>query len=382
LICDLFENWNVFKRRFCEEFANCSETEVDAYKLITRRAFPFDGIEKITRNIGRTKIVPDMLLYSERKREIVLIENKIFSGEGYRQTEEYASPEYAESIKSVLPNMNSAKLKYWFMTLDDDKPVSEQFMHKKWPKMVITCCENWREIEDARLRILTGDLYARAAEYEECPSPRADESLEAYIKEHRKHWNTSRILFGRFWNLVVSEIKNKYPKINFELSSSHNMTGEQLHCIAFCDRWKRGDVSSGSLDEPFLQNEEKDCFNIHVELTWVAIETDMKLTIHYETNPYRTRSELESTCTQAFIEHYKKRREHFKSILHKEIHRRNSECQYSWHPTNYPLEIAKCKLSIAQSFTEIKNKYEKQFEAAYEMIESTLIRWNQISNLM
>jgi hypothetical protein len=33
LICDLFENWNVFKRRFCEEFANCSETEVDAYKL-------------------------------------------------------------------------------------------------------------------------------------------------------------------------------------------------------------------------------------------------------------------------------------------------------------------------------------------------------------
>ena len=53
---------------------------------------------------GRKKDVPDLILFSNKKQKVLLIENKVFSCEGWEQTKRYASDEFKKNfLENAVP---------------------------------------------------------------------------------------------------------------------------------------------------------------------------------------------------------------------------------------------------------------------------------------
>ena len=89
-----------FRNQFCRAISNNKTNIYDSAdaKIYTRNVF---NVESTNENGGRSKIVPDILFVAPSQNVIVIIENKIFSDEGFKQTLAYSSIEFQNELIKI-----------------------------------------------------------------------------------------------------------------------------------------------------------------------------------------------------------------------------------------------------------------------------------------
>lgn len=352
LVKNAFDNNQEFKRNFCKFFANDVS---DDFILSVRNSRTYIKLTE------RKTEIPDMLLYSRQKSEIILIENKIFSFEGYKQTERYSSPDFIGIVKKNL-NMPNAKFdKFFYVTLDGKKAKSSRFQSIKWSEMILKCTENV-EFLDPRLTILMRDLVSRSKHYLDFKNPIAETTFIEYFKTCSK-WVTHYRALECFFNDILDKLGSDYP-FQIEFSSANNANGEQLLIVLYNTAWNGTDITLNpasdvtSIDETFR--------NIHIELNWTPLLNKISLFIHYETNPYKTQKEFNDLDSRK-IEQFRKHREVFQREMYKHV-------PPDWQKIGRELTIIKTDLPINETIThqDIETWLLNEVKTAYDCITETL----------
>ncbi|MEA4989187.1 MAG: PD-(D/E)XK nuclease family protein [Anaerovorax sp.] len=356
LIKNAFDNSKEFKDNFCILFAGYKS---DDFELSVRCASVYIDIS--TKN----KEIPDMILYSKNNNELILIENKIFSGEGYEQTNRYSKSIFLESVKMQF-EMKDAKFdKFYFITLDGQKAKSDKFVSMSWSNMISDCSKNV-VFQDERLKLLMNDLIEKSIHYMNFKEPSGNTTFKHYFKNCKK-WVTKSRAFEVAFKNSCKDIAKKY-NVEYTFGIQNNRNGEQLLIVFQNQQWIKYSLKAINLND--LSEEELDeygnCRNIHVELNWTERENRISLFIHYETNPYLKRRELENYPAK-LIERYNENKEIFKQKVYRQI-----PC--GWMKVGRFLTVAKTEISIKDDTTwcSIYEWLNTNFDKAFKCIEASL----------
>jgi len=352
LIKYLFDNWKYFKNKFIEKFADNTK---DEFWLETRNTYNL-----INNNINieiensRKKIVPDMILHS--KEEIIIIENKIFSGEGYKQTDAYSEEKYLEKIKEKF-NIKKAKFKFYFMTLDGIKASSNNFKSLKWSELIRYCCDDTSEINsDKRLIILVDDLVKRCEHYENLPKPQTTESIYTYLNKRSK-FITNEKLFKIYMTEVLKDILENYD-FDFDFGVSDNRNGHVLLVYLFKKDWKGKEIQD--------VHKGDSCRFIHIEFNMAENTNEINLGIHYEKLPYKKEKEWnqfkEIKKYKKIIDDYETQRNIFKSRIYSKIDK-------SWKRIGKCITLVETSISKQTELQEIKKWADQNIALAYKIIQ-------------
>lgn len=353
LVKYLFDNWKDFRRKFIEKLAENSKEE---FELETRNTYNLINDINIEIQVEhkRKKIVPDMILHS--REEIIIIENKIFSGEGYKQTEEYSKKEYLQAIKQKF-NIKNAKFNFYFMTLDGIKAYSPNFKSIKWSELITHCCNDTSEIEnDERLCILVDDLVKRCEHYENLPKPENTESISTYLSKRSK-FITNEKLFKIYMTEVLKDI---IPKYNFyyDFSTSDNRNGHVLLVYLFKKEWRGKDIEEAK--------EGDSCRFIHIEFNMAENSNEMNLGIHHEKAPYKTEKDWKpfkkDDKYKKIIDSYENERNTFKQNIY-------SKLDKNWKRVGKCITLVETSISKQAELQEMKKWAEENVAFAYDVIQ-------------
>jgi hypothetical protein len=247
----------------------------------------------IVSETGRQKDVPDLIFFSKRANKILLIENKVFSGEGWKQTERYASDDFKSSLEDNLKMINP-KFKFFFLTIDGTTPYSRVFSTASYLDISDAIP---KKLTGSKLDLLLEEFQERINEYYCWPLPNSDDVVLEYLKNKRRLVSSYRTFE------IVAE--NLLPR-RFGFSEECAVTANRGSGFIPLYIWHK--ESWRSKEYP----EEKDgakCYDIHFEFQWDTREDWESLTLylHYHTSPYMTQSELKD-IPREFVDKYKNRR--------------------------------------------------------------------------
>ncbi len=345
-----FDNNEHFKKNFSKYFSGNAIKQYDDYKLWVRKQLPAIKLSE------RKKEVPDMVLFSKINNDFVIIENKIFSGEGYKQTLRYSDEGFLIIVRGVLGLNEKAIAKFYYVTLDAIKPESRKFTPKRWGEVISNCCKDV-EFVNTQLKFLMNDLNARSLSYDNIATPNGKEKLSEYTKKTDR-WIDSYKLFTVFFDDFV-EYGIKKLKLNSSYSYA-NKNGDKQYLILFWDdEWK----SKGREDIGFANVR-----NIHIELNWREKTNKLQLLIHYETEPYMTQTKIKKLgISNSEIQKYINNRTAFTEKLH-------SFLEEPLKPHNYDLQLAKVEIVISKDMTKdyILGFLIKNIDKAYKSIINAL----------
>lgn len=310
LIKYFFDNWKDFKIKFIKWLAKNPD---DDFKLEIRNTYNLTAncnVNIETDTEERKKIVPDLILHSNK--EIIIIENKIFSKEAYNQTKEYASEQYRSRIQEKF-NLKEATFSFYFVTLEGIEAKDRSFRPIPWSELIKFCCDDITEIENEdRLKILVKDLIKRCEEYDNIKKPQRNETINTYL-DNRNRFVTTTMLFKVYMEEVLRDIKDD---LKCEFGQSNNKNGDILQVWLYKDEWKEKELEECS--------ENDNCRFIHIEFSMEDNSEKIRLCIHYETYPYKTSNECKkmrkNKVTKKVLSRYDKTREKFKKKIYSKIH--------------------------------------------------------------
>lgn len=351
-----FDNSEEFKSNFCKFFAGYESSD---FVLSVRNEHTYIVLSE------KKKEVPDMILYSKNSNEIILIENKIFSGEGYKQTFRYSKPDFTAIVKERLKLPNAVFNKFYFVTLDGKSASCDKFVPILWSNMIEACTENV-VFADPRLSILMNDLQSKSRHYADFKSPDIDTRYTDYFNTCTK-WVDKHRAFECFFTEITKKLQKDYS-FNIEFSSANNANGEQLLIVFYNPVWIGAEINQENVAA--LAFEDETYRNIHIELNWTSTLKRLSLFVHYETNPYKTQKvlrEIEDTYGKDAVEQFREHRERFENELYK--HKPEG-----WQKIGRELAIIKTDLPLNSDTTyqEIENWLAKGVRIAYDCITETL----------
>ncbi|MPW27068.1 hypothetical protein GC105_14895 [Alkalibaculum sp. M08DMB] len=355
-----------FRDRFCNMLSN------DSFKIFnsadcrihTRSVFYIDNIYG---NGNRSKVLPDMILISSSQYKVVVIENKIFSDEGYKQTIAYSSPMLRSELNKLLETdgKNEVQVEFYYMTLLGEKANSENFKPLKWTNFIIKTCSNI--IFKSPFDILTKDLLSRANELKDFINAPIDlnKSFSDYYNQH-KRWIEPKTAYMKYFDPIFTDIYSKYNgKVETFVTKAKGRTPQLLILFSTND-WRRNDLEGYKNGNPIELFENTR--NIHLEFTWHVGMADASFMIHYETNPYYSYKKFKQLYPE--VEPlYKKHRESFK----KDIKQVVTFSRY-WKEANTVLALAKtsCKGFMNLPFNDFQKWFFNAFDEAYHMIDKVI----------
>lgn len=229
---------------------------------------------RVKRADSRQADVPDIVLHNDSTSRIVLVEVKIWSGEGVNQLERYSNPEFSAVIAKRLlgsPKFRSCNLVY--LTLDtkeiETRGVFEQKTFDELRAVVLSKGFSGRTRLHGLLRELDDRLAQRA-----CWKPLDSGSLSDLFEGGPS-------LLSAHERLEMF-VRNACGKRGFQYRSgvtNNPQHGQTPLAQVFEQGWSRGPAPgcmyAGS-------------FNVHFEVQWLG-DDGMSLEVHYETEPYYTR---------------------------------------------------------------------------------------------
>ena len=250
LIHYAFENNTEFKKKLLKLL---NEQNFNDWKAITRPSVT------IVSETGRKKDVPDLIIFSKKAYKILLIENKVFSGEGWKQTERYSSDDFKNSLTKDLVKkekmVENPKFKFIFLTLYGKEPSSSNFLTKSY-KDIANCIP--QTLSNTKLDILLTELKERINEYENWPLPKENDVVLNYLHNTNRLVNSYRTFTIMSKNLI--DTKN-VPVVECSITANRG-SGYIPLCIWQKDEWK-GEKDSTEKSE---QIDGRKCFDIHFEL--------------------------------------------------------------------------------------------------------------------
>ncbi len=286
---------------------------------------------------GRKKDVPDLILINYKSKKICLIENKLFSGEGWEQTKRYASSEFRTALKKEL-QIKPKNIKFFYLTLEGISPVSSNFKTVSYLGILNFLKEI--SLGNSKLDILLKELQERLEEYYNWNKPKDNEIVIDYLKRTRRLVN-----WEKTFRIVSENVFNKK-----EFKKWFGITG---NCgsgyIPLCQWYKMSWIGKKYPDE----KDGTKCYNIHFEFHWDTRQDweNLTLYLHYETNPYMTRKQMESIESN-FIKKYTKARDDFFKYI-------KESAPNGWKISKTSLRIAYYTFNKSIKFRELQEQMYK-----------------------
>lgn len=305
-------------------------------KLKTCKRTPV-SIASQTGGRERNKDIPDLVLVDEEKNRIVIIESKLFSWEGWAQLERYASKEFRTSL-AIQHKLVDPKFINVFLTLDDIKPGSSEFTAIKF-KDVADCVP--KNLGTTKLDMLLMEFKDRVEEHHNWPGPSKDDVALEYLK------NTKRLVggqqtFHKFCTNLLDDVHDFQRE--FWVTANRGCAFIPLVLFYRKQHWSSGKIA------PSHDDGTKN-FNIHFELQWYTREPGyLNLYVHYETQPYKSRKDLNGE-TPNFRKGYQETRNDFFS----QLKQHTSELR-DWNLRNSFLQMAYYKFDENMTFGNLKDK--------------------------
>ena len=311
----------------------------------------------IKSNTGRKKDVPDMLLISKNGSSIVLIENKIFSGEGWEQTRRYASQEFKSSLiqylnKNGLIDSHEPHMGFFYLTLDREKPASSIFNSLNYLSILECIPDN---LGNSKRDILLHELKERVVEYDNWKPPENDDVIIDYLNRAKRLVKPHKAFHTMVEHMDINESFNKDYFITGNRGSSYIPAGQ----------WYKNPQWRGTNCQNV--NDGHTCFEINIDFQWDVKYDSFDLFLEYTTCPYQTRKELEK-YDETFLNDYRQRRDLFFE------HVNNSDIG-KWVMKKTPLRIAKFNFDKNITFGELKQNIIDLTSTATEIIDE----WFQLN---
>lgn len=356
-----------FRERLCIAISNDSFNVYNSEDAIINTRYVFN-VKSSSETGGRSKLVPDMIFTSHSQKVIVIIENKIFSNEGYKQTSAYSSPEFLFELRRILKEHHiedDYKIEYYYMTLLGEKPCSYNFKPLKWTDFIIATCKD--VIMNEPYNILLNDLLSRAIELKSFVETPLDinKTFMDYCSQ-RNRWISNKTILEKYFSLMLSTIVFKYDgQVNFLISEYHGRSSQML-ILLNKDDWMKNNIEEYKQGDPISRFEHTR--NIHVEFTWQVGAKDASIMIHYETNPYYPYDKFREkypTIEPIYAEHRKAFKDNFNRAI--------EDSKY-WKKANTTLALARssCKDFVNITYNDFQNWFLDVFDEAYTLINNIL----------
>ena len=280
LIYSIFEISKDFKENLLRKFFE-GDNEVEKLKMKIRSCY-------FTPEGSRKKIIPDIVLYTDNK--IVIIEVKIFSGEGEDQLKRYN--EGINEIKSQLELSNDIIVEKYFLTLDKYNELDGDFISINWEEFIGFIPD---DVNNDIINICIKNLKDRVNEYANYST---DEVVIADNVKFKDIYN---------WHHFVSYEKILKQIFNKEIKDKQYIwdiwegweNGENCYAATiqvYCeDSWKSKKEIMFDANKEEVENKEsisvKNNYDIHYEVK-IIDKNKIEFRIDYHTNPYLTSNEI------------------------------------------------------------------------------------------
>lgn len=313
-----------------------------AWKLKTR--YPV----QISKPGGRKKDVPDMVFFNPELRKTIIVENKVFSGEGWEQTKHYSSNEFRERLEKRL-GFPIEDYKFFYLTLDGTPPSSEDFTPIKFYEIIETMPD---KIDHHRFDMLLEDFRERIRRYEQWESPSSDSIVIDYLNRTDGFVNYRRTMTKLCEGLLDS---NEFERWTFE-------TQNPGYGSIPLSLWRKPHWISEHADKVSGDR----CFNIHFEFQWTMKEDDKKLKyyLHYEMNPYQPRKKISQN--QEFIDKFITQRDSFYE------HLKTSGIR-EWKLHKHWLQMASYDFDLEIRYGRLKNEIRSLSSQMSEVVDNYLM---------
>lgn len=284
LLANVFQNDNATARGFLRSFLN-HEPPTGPIRAETRVS---------TGRRTREKAIPDLvLLFGDPVTHVWVVEAKIEAGEGDRQTERYglAGPALLDALGVPEAELIHPSA---FLTLDPQVPRGDGFRSVTYEPLA-TLLEPGR-FADPALSLAVACLKDRLTGYyaavNEVPDP--ETSLADYLASARG-LITAKDQFHQLTKTVGD-------RMGFKLTAGVAQNAASAHPYQTFNRraWK-----SDSMDEGCSLAK---CFWVHLEAHLLPeCENEVRLLLHYETNPYRAKLAAAETDLEGFTAYLERR---------------------------------------------------------------------------
>lgn len=264
-----------------------------------------------TRPRTGTSGLPDLILAVEasEKRYLVVLENKLEADEGKDQTKRYASPECIRSIKKRIEWCEAtAEERFIFLTLfPDQEPEENKFIHKTYNDLLeainspLTLTDSLALILLEAWRSLLRQFYSNSVLAHDLPL------LQALQPQDRDPLDGSYLRFSGFVRRlsIVQGLEVKPFK-------SGGLGRQYFGAVINKAHWHPEVMQK--INGQYHQLDPLRHFNIHFEPQLHCLEQidkSFRLYLHYELNPYLTRSEIKSIPLQSQYNEFLKVRSDF-----------------------------------------------------------------------
>lgn len=281
--------------------------------------------------------IPDLVAWSSEGTDplLIVLEHKLKAEEGDRQTERYSAEELVAQIVGEHSISDPGHVEFVYLHLFPDvEPASTAFRS-------LTHRQVLSEIDRDALEKQAVGLKGQAlldwlALAEDFYRAETIENGDDFLKRMRKvePLEAGFLYFRRWLDLLREELHD------FSVGSPwrYSVQGRpSWRCQIWKPEWRpqdriETDADSVSVD-PYRH------VNIHLEPAFQILHERLDIPLHYELNPYRTKSWAKKRMTAADLDEFERVREDFKHHLSESLPR-------GWKITNYWLQVAKLQIPL------------------------------------
>ena len=283
----LYETEANFRARFLKLIFG---KDVDGVIFKTRTAYHRD-------NEG--KDIPDIILYNDN--HLAIIEVKLFSDEGYQQTDRYYKA--SKRIMKELAIDEGCTTAYWFLTLSGTKPHCLAFKKLLWSN--VSECMNPSECSNEMAQMLMSQFKERIKSIEQ-----REITLDGLWEEqvHSYRWSGA-VRFYSALKLLFDQI-DKEEWYGVEKWTGYYWTGfnpasnSYAHSALFYPA--DGNWQGKELKKAMEDNDESGCYDYHFEFEWDEAKNLLTLRLDSHLNPYKSQNDIKNMDNKELKEFAKK----------------------------------------------------------------------------
>lgn len=223
---DIFQVFGIQTREDKYTFVLCEFLKNDEFRNRAKEFFGFSCAnfnctrESLTLEVPtayRKKITPDIILYDDNR--IAVIESKMFSSEGYKQTEDYKKAEelIINYINQKSPSAENRIVKYYYFTLTGMTAANSCFKPLYWSEFYKSTLKDM-DFQDEALNCVANAIYSQAVQYGRLVSVENFEKLKELkycdLFSNDTYWIRPYSLFASGVNNDLWELSSDYSIYN------------------------------------------------------------------------------------------------------------------------------------------------------------------------
>lgn len=283
LLKELFENVLEYRTSLLNMLFPKETLDPNTFYFITRNKYSWRDSNNKTHNE-----IPDVIIVDQSGNHFALIEVKIFSGEGDRQTERYyelfstkQNITFNDCKKEKIVTIRKdAVRKFYFLTIYESMAQCEEFINIRWSSIIEPLKQI--QIKNEYLNMLARSLINKAE------SSKTIDSISKYMI-----WNDS-MGFGwakeqNFFKVLKSFcFKDEETWDYYESWNGYNKDSNtyELKCLFGRELWKG--IHLKNIDSDNLER----CFEFHYEFAYSPNEDRITVRLDYHLRPYLSSSDI------------------------------------------------------------------------------------------